>query len=339
MSHPARRGRLIPFICIVILIISACSSPGPIPQTTDAGSDPDASTSADARVCECPGSELLSREHFADWWNQVSTGTSEGWTVPCEDESDFFLNGTCSLVNLQSGRLISSGFSESDDNEWVCELAAPYAQLKGSGRCLRDLPRPDEACECPEIETPRDRIFRVAQAGTIPSQDGASVSVQCPIGSTLLGGSCKELDPPATALIAGGVDPDDHQTWRCSWYYPYTAGSRGTQATAMCLRPPGPDALTGEPVPPEEFEYVIEQGTIPPDDGTLIVDATCQPGDVLVAGGCYIPEPDALQNGVVLMRTGRVDPLFNRPDTWQCGWRNGSSVNLTGIAVATCMKQ
>lgn len=192
---------------------------------------------------------------------------------------------------------------------------------------------------CPDYETPIDRLTYFDQVVSVPARGVGVVSATCPAGSTLLGGGCIGGQPATLGealLVSSGILPEDPQTWQCTWHVP---GDRpiASSGTAVCLTEPGPDAVTGAPVAPEEIEYVFVEETMPANN-TRIVEATCAPGDVLLAGGCHVEDAQVEFANLRLARSTLLPPEDNRPNTWQCAWSNPTSATPTVIATATCMK-
>jgi hypothetical protein len=256
-------------------------------------------------------------------------------------ETDLPISGTCSFSDLgETSFLMGSargGNAVLGFASWAC-FTTPFSfgSLDVATRCVRPLDRTaeiGEGCTCPPIETPRDRIFYVQQAVTIPAGEIAAVAPSCPSGATLLGGSCK-VDYSAT-LLGEGPYPDDPQSWHCSWYA--FNGPEDGEAAAICLNAPGPDAVTGEPITPEVIEYVFAEDVLPAN-GTRIVDATCAPGDTLIAGGCQVADVSLDLANLGLKRIGMATPEDNRPNTWQCAWRNPTATTPKVFAMATCLK-
>ncbi|HWN71409.1 MAG TPA: hypothetical protein VNM90_27410 [Haliangium sp.] len=306
----------------------------------DAPLVPDASP-IDASVCPCPGTEPLSRQHLIDDWEFGTMGNTNAHVAACPMTTDLPIGGACLLSDLTevSGLVGSTregngilGFAY-----WGCiHSTFAFGHIDVAARCVRPLDRTGEipeGCTCPPFETPRDRIFYVQQATTIPAGEITDVAPTCPAGSTLLSGSC-DLDSGA-ALIGHGSYAEDQQSWHCSWYG--LGGVLEGQAAAICLNPPGPDAVTGEPVAPEIIEHVYAEDMIPAN-GTRIVDATCAPGDTLLAGGCQVADLSADLDGLILKRVGMAKPEDNRPNTWQCAWRNPTPTSPKVFAMATCLK-
>jgi hypothetical protein len=295
----------------------------------------------DASVCACPGSELLSRQHLIDVWQFTGTGDILAHLAECPLETDLPIGGACLLSDLGevsglfgSGRIGNTivGFTY-----WGCVHSNfLFGQVDVAARCVRPLDRTGEVaegCTCPPFATPRDRIFYVQQAVTIPAGEIADVSPSCPAGTTLLGGACN-VDYSAS-LIGHGAYPQDPQTWHCSWYG-FNGPDEG-QAAAICLSPPDPDVVTGEHVAPEIIDYVFAEDTLPAN-GTRIVDATCAAGDTLIAGGCQVEDVSVGLEGLILKRIGMVRPEDNRPNTWHCAWRNPTAATPKVFALATCLK-
>jgi hypothetical protein len=327
--------------------IAGCDSSNAVPQTVDASGPADArpesdASPIDASVCACPGTELLSRQHLIDLWEFASPSSSAVVSITdCPMNTDLPISGTCSFYDLgeASGVYGSTrgGNSVLGYASWYCQHS-PFAfgQIDHAARCVRPLDRTGEiaeGCTCPPFETPTDRIFYVQQAVTIPDDETGEVSSSCPAGTILLGGAC-DIDYSAF-LIGQGSYREDPQSWHCSWYA-YN-GTQDGRASAICLNPPAPDAVTGEPVAPEVIEYIFTEDTLPAN-GTRLVDATCAPGDTLIAGGCQVEDPSIGRNGLVLKRIGMAKPEDNRPNTWNCAWRNPTTATPKVFALATCLK-
>jgi hypothetical protein len=326
--------------------MAGCDSSNAVPQIVDAAGpadarlEPDASL-IDASVCACPGTELLSPQHLIDLWEFASPSTAVVAITDCPMDTDLPIGGACMFSDLGQG-IGLFGSARGGNNivgyvSWYCRHS-PFVsgRVDHAARCVRPLDRTGEiaeGCTCPPFETPRDRIFYVQQAVTIPQGETAEVTSSCPAGASLLGGAC-DVDYSAS-LIGQGSYPEDPQSWHCSWY-----GFNGTEqgrAAAICLNPPAPDAVTGEPVAPEIIEYVFTEDTLPAN-GTRIVDATCAPGDTLIVGGCQIADVSGGSDGLVLKRIGMVKPEDNRPNTWHCAWRNPTALTPKVFALATCLK-
>ena len=346
----SRRGRQRPLALHCLLALGsgmvACGSSNTVPQVVDAGKPADAplvpdASPIDASVCPCPGTELLSRQHLLDSWEVGTSGNTNAHIAACPMTTDLPIGGACLLSDLteNTGLLGSAragnglvGFAY-----WGCfHSTFAFGELDLASRCVRPLDRTGgipEGCTCPSFETPSDRIFYVQQAATIPAGEIMDVAPSCPAGTTLLSGSCGVGS--VAALVGQGSFSEDPQSWHCSWYG--LAGEDEGKAAAICLNPPGPDALTGEPVAPEIIEYVFAEDMIPAN-GTRIVNATCAPGDTLLAGGCQVADLSAGLDGLILKRIGMIRPEDNRPNTWQCAWRNPTASTPRVFAMATCLK-
>ena len=326
--------------------IAGCDSSNAVPQLVDAAEPADAprerdASPIDASVCACPGTELLSRQHLIDVWEFASPSDTQVVSIAaCPMDTDLPIGGACQLSDLNE---VSGLFGSTRGGNnilgyayWDCQHSPfRFGRVDHAARCVRPLDRSGEiaeGCTCPPFETPRDRIFYVQQAVTIPANGTAEVTSSCPAGATLIGGAC---DNDTAGLIGQGSYPEDPQSWHCSWYG--FNGTRAGLASAICLNPPAPDAVTGDPVTPEIIEYVFAEDTLPAN-GTRIIDATCAPGDVLISGGCQVEDFSLGVDGLILKRIGMVKPEDNRPNTWHCAWRNPTALTPKVFALATCLK-
>jgi len=345
MSH-LRTGHALAFLLPILgLGLASCGSSSPVPQVNDASIAPDAAlldaAIPDANGCACPGTELLSREHFVDIWDFVDDGYF-GELRRCEVPTDQLIAGGCSFQDPGNGDSLIENTFESDRIRWVCARLSANLFLDFFIRCVRPLDRTGEIgeeCTCPAYETPAERFFYVEQAVTVPAQGVAGVDTTCPAGSTLIGGGCKGGHSGLSGdalVIGGGIRPDDPQTWNCSWHAPGN-GPLSSIATGVCLNAPGPDAVTGESVAPELFEHVNVEETLAPNS-TRIIDATCDPGDTLISGGCHVEDASIEIANLRLKRSSMLRPEENRPNTWQCAWHNRTAASPRVIATATCMK-
>ncbi len=252
------------------------------------------------------------------------------------------ITGGCSFTDLANGDAFTRHDFVLDRTQWICARNSINRNVEVVVRCVRPLDRTGEVkegCECPELETPLDRLTYPEQVFAVPAQGVGGVGATCPTGSTLLGGGCTGGHETATGdafLISGGILPDDPQTWYCSWHAPGN-GSISSSATAICLNAPGPDAVTGAPVAPEVFEHVFVQETLAANN-TRIVDATCDPGDTLIAGGCHVEDADVAFADLRLTRSTLLPPQDNRPNTWHCAWGNPTNATPRVVATATCLK-
>jgi hypothetical protein len=295
----------------------------------------------DAMVCACPGHEPLSKDHLVDAWEITSTSGSQGRT--CSNPGDFLLTGSCVYdAPFSVEELGTIGFQTFDQVVyWICGhtyVIDPSALQHGT-RCITSLPaeaQPPASCECPEIETPGDRLFYVEQLGTVLKGLSLNVEVTCPEGSLLVSGGCTAFatSDGTTDLASAGSLPAAPQTWTCSFRNTSTSGDRSVKANAVCLNPTI-DAITSEVVS-EDIEYVFEPGVLPAD--TLhIVEATCPVGEILVAGGCRLEDVQDVAIGINIVRDGLHQPADNRPNTWQCGWRNDTATTPAVLAMAVCL--
>ena len=338
MSHSRQQHALISWSLLAVVVgIAACDSSTSVPQPVDAAA-------IDARDCACPGTELFSRQHLVDhWYSYPRTDAVRGHALPCVVDTDLSIGGTCLLSYLGDNAYISgatrfesafSGYA----NWWCFHLPFSNGQLDMSTRCVRPLDRTGETpegCTCPAFETPRDRIFYVPQSVIIEQDVITSVNVSCPAGTTRIGGACAMNG--IARLLGTGPYPDDPQTWHCSWHHVPNDLTSDAEASAICLSPPAPDAVTGEPVTPETIEYVFVEETLPAND-TRILSATCAPGDTLITGGCQIADVQLSFKDLQLKGTGQAIPEDNWPNTWQCSWRNPTNLTPKAIAMATCLK-
>jgi hypothetical protein len=188
---------------------------------------------------------------------------------------------------------------------------------------------------CPAYETPADRIFYVPQSVAAQPEQITTVAQACPAGTSLLGGTC-QMDHSEIALVAEGSHPDAPDTWQCSWYNVHLGTVNG-EIAAICMHPPGPDALTGEPVAPETIEYVFQEATLPANT-TFITTASCDRKDTLLTGGCQVDEVSADLIGVELKHIGPAKPHENAPNMFQCGWSNKTAQAHKVHAMAACLK-
>jgi hypothetical protein len=340
MPHPGAGHALAFLLPILGLGLASCGSSSPVPQVNDAAIVRDAGI-PDANACGCPGTELLSRQHLYDIWDSIQYGVLGGLRR-CEVETDQLIAGGCSFQDPGIGDSLVEQTFETDRLRWVCARQTVAVPVDFFIRCVRPLDRTaeiGEGCTCPAYETPADRFFFVEQAVTVPAEGVAGVDVTCPAGSTLMGGGCKGGHDSFTGdalIMSGGIRPEDPQTWHCSWHTP---GDRPLPsiATAVCLNAPGPDAVTGESVAPEVFEHVTVEETLEPRSARII-DVTCDPGDTLVSGGCHVEDARAEFAELRLKRNNALRPADNRPNTWQCAWRNPTDATPVVTATATCLK-
>ena len=329
--------------------VVSCSSSSPVPDVSDA-STPDAAAldaatpdagAPDANACACPGTELLSREHMIDTWGFVREGVI-GEYIGCEQLTDLILAGGCSFLDPGVSDAMAETFLAADRNAWICTRQTVNQAFNVATRCLRPMERLSEVpegCTCPDVETPANRVFYKEQAAVVPAAGVGGVDVTCPAGSTLVGGGCQggHSGFSGDALVMGaGILPDDSQTWHCAWHAP---GNRdlSSNAVAICLNDPGPDAVTGAPVEPETIEAVFTEETLAANN-TRIVEATCAPGDMLIAGGCHVEDAQLANAQLRLTRGNLLPPEDNRPNTWQCAWRNPTASTPRVVAAATCLK-
>lgn len=345
MSHPWQQRTLALLLPILGLGVVNCGSSSPVPPASDASTVPDApppdAAIPDANACACPGTELLSREHLIDVWDYIPYGSSLGLQV-CELETDQPIGGGCSYSEPGLNDSLTEQTITPERTYWVCGRQSIVADVQFFIRCVRPLDRTGEIkeeCACPEYETPADRVIYVDQTATLPGASVGGMEVTCPDGATLMGGGCKGGHDSSTGdalIMSAGMHPDDPQTWTCGWHVP-GAKPLSNIATAICLNPPGPDAVTGESVTPEAFEYVHKEEMLPPNS-PRIVEVTCNPGDTLISGGCYVDDPKLEFADLRLKRSNALRSEDNRPNTWQCAWRNPTAATPRVIATATCLK-
>jgi hypothetical protein len=344
-----RRWRAVVAGCLLLSAGSlGCGPSSAVPQPLDAAATDEDAQSArdaaaiDASVCACPGTELLSRDNFIDVWRlRLEDNGSKARLVDCPLKTDLPISGGCMFHSLTEPAFLS-GYSRIGNPTfgyatWACHTSQFAAGINVGVRCVRPLDRGEataEECMCPEYETPADRIFYVPQSVTLQPSGITTVSPSCPSGSVLLGGSCHA--DHAVKLLGQGPHPDDTQVWQCSWHNTFEGEINGDSA-AICMYPPGLDALTGEPVAPEIIEYVFTEDTLPAN-GTYITSATCDRGDTLLAGGCQLDEVTADLEGLALKHIGLAKPQDNAPNTFQCGWGNPTSLTPKVFVMATCMK-
>ncbi len=96
-------------------------------------------------------------------------------------------------------------------------------------------------CDCPAAEPPlAGRIVIEPQTTSpIPAQSSASAGNACPLGATLLSGSCRiqGAGHDQITLSQSGVDvAGQTQGWDCNWYNPTTTAATGT-VQVICLIP------------------------------------------------------------------------------------------------------
>lgn len=332
------------YLLVACMVVAACDSSNSVPEPADAMLPPDAAA-IDATVCACPGTELLSRQHLSDVWEVFSPNNDPSDATLCEMMTDLPIGGGCRLSDLTDGGFLTyttrPGNAVGVYPAWSCgHVPFLYGSIEVLARCVRPLDRAGEVaegCECPPIETPVDRISFVPQALTVPRDEVGTVTSRCPEGSTLIGGTCSLPFIYGGALLRQSPDPADPQGWRCTWH----ASSGGTidgEASAICLAAPGPDAVTGESVPAEIVARVLAEDTLPAN-GTRIVEATCAPGDTLLTGGCHVDEitPELITD-LRLMVTSPAEVEDNRPNTYQCAWRNSTTLTPTVFTTAICLK-
>lgn len=332
-------------LSITPLGLVSCGSPSPVPGVSDA-SPPDAAPpdagAPDANACGCPGTDLLSREHLIDTWDFVREGIPGGGVFCEQMETDLIIAGGCWFLDPGVSDSMAETFIRAERDAWLCTRQTFNQAFNAAARCVRPVaPAVDvpEGCTCPEVETPAHRVFYKEQAAVVPAQGVGGVDITCPAGSTLLAGGCQggHSSLSGDALVMGaGILPNDPQTFHCSWHVPGT-GDLSSNGVAICLNAPGPDAVTGAPVAPEVIEAVFTEETLTANS-TRIVEATCPPGDTLIGGGCHVEDARIESALLRLTRASLLPPENNRPNTWQCAWRNPTASTPTVIAAATCLK-
>jgi hypothetical protein len=255
------------------------------------------------------------------------------------------LAGSCVRDTLEPEMALSlSGFYQSalTDDGWGCSWRNPRAQLTPltiTVVCLEEadpLPAPPNGCDCLPPQPIEGRIIRVEQVGNLEPMSLEMVSSRCDPGSLLIGGSC--APPPAGSkqpfLFTAGFAPDD--AWQCAWNNP-TDTEYTVSATAICLEPPAPgNALDPEPMADRIVRK--EQITELPAVNSHLQDVTCDPGDFLLWGSCALENPSPDLADVSFFRSGFLDPVQDRPNTWQCAWNNPTDHTPAAIATAVCLK-
>lgn len=334
--------------CLLLLGAAGigCGPSNAVPQPVDAGPVdatpvPDA-PAIDASTCACPGTELFSREHLHDVWKlYLPYNNGRYRLIDCERESDIPIGGACMLYNFAEPTFLTGAARIGNPTfgfaTWACYTSPNYFALDMAARCVRPIDRGEavaEACGCPAYETPADRIFYVPQPVTALPMQITTAAIACPAGTALLGGTCQmDFYMP---LVAEGPPPDNPQAWQCSWYNNFQVEILG-EIAAICLHPPGPDALTGEPVAPETIEYVFQEATLPANS-TFIATALCDRKDTLLTGGCQVDDVSADLIGVELKHIGPAPPHEYAPNIYQCGWGNKTAQTHKVHAMATCLK-
>jgi hypothetical protein len=329
------------------MALSSCGSTSPAPQTHDAAVVPDAPLTdaavpdPDANACACPGTELLSREHLVDVWDSIPDGYIGAYRR-CERQTDRAIGGGCSFKD--EALAVNDSFSqhsfEYDKIRWLCNRQSITVPVDFFVRCVRPLGRPaqlGDECICPDVETPADRIIQVDETILVPARGIGGADVSCPAGSTLIGGGCYGGHDSFTGdalILGGGIRPEAPDTWHCAWHAPREK-PLSSIATAVCLRDPGPDAVTGESVAPEMIEHVHVKQTLAAGE-TRNIDAICAPGDTLISGGCHV-EDARLEIAGLRMKRSSLLPVEDTL-TWQCAWSNQTTGTASVVATATCLK-
>lgn len=94
-------------------------------------------------------------------------------------------------------------------------------------------------CDCPAAEPPlAGRIVWVeSDPVTIRASDLGDVSVGCPDGAMVLGGSCDVVDNNAALTLNESRDGDQRRGWGCTFRNP-SPSDADVVARAVCLVPP-----------------------------------------------------------------------------------------------------
>jgi hypothetical protein len=88
------------------------------------------------------------------------------------------------------------------------------------------------------------------------------------------------------------------------------------------------DCPAAEPPVPERFE-LRENAVVVEPNATTIHGAGCQLGELLVGGGCFLPN---FPTEVALVTSG-----VNKGGNWQCTWKSTAPVAINAFAQAFCL--
>lgn len=204
--------------------------------------------------------------------------------------------------------------------------------------------RPVVSCECPTGDLLAEHFARYSYTDRVSSLATVNRSIHCdPFPDWLLvGGSCS-ASPAGYNISLGhsGVIPDSlGYLWSCRWYDGNWVETTVTTSSLCVIPSATPDMPAECDCPPvQEFRdriYALTSSApFVPDtvDNTLAV--TCEPGDVLLNGGCSTSfDVSALY---LRLTSSGYDP--ENPDAWRCTWSHLGGPEIgTMTATAMCMR-
>ena len=303
--------------------------------------------------CRCPSADTLTEENiirpFARDSFYISTefGWTMGWLAGCQRLGSHLIAGGCMLEDVPDSVLSLQGFYvDPTVPDWECQWTMGQGTnlLTIKTTCIvphepEPLPS-DPSCDCPPVEPIQDRVKRIKRGGQLLGQEPKTIVSTCdgPDDVLISGGCSGEGDSGDSArlrLVSTGPTADG-TGWTCTTYHTDPAADTQPIATAACIRPPSPNTAP-EAVPlRDRINMVTTTATLVAND-ILITDATCNPGDMLIMGGCQLDDPEN-QIGVTMFRTGYAPEPDNRPDTWQCGWKSTKDTDSQATVTAICLE-
>jgi hypothetical protein len=183
-----------------------------------------------------------------------------------------------------------------------------------------------------------DQIWRRPYSTMTSNYSALTIGVRCEEGDRFMGGGCM-LTPfsPVSTLTQGGYQ-SDADVWWCGWNS-RTASQVFLESQAVCLRPSSgeTEALASCECPPVEpvIDRIlhVERGGIVASDSVYRLASTCDPGQLLVGGGCQF-DTGSWSEELTLISSG-----FNADRSeWACTWKNRTFASFAATATATCIR-
>jgi hypothetical protein len=202
---------------------------------------------------------------------------------------------------------------------------------------------PLDHCNCPSGDLLADHFARQSLTRTLHPESGLGHVMSCDALQDWLiaGGSCGHEPFRIVSMNDLGVNVNSIgvYSWYCRWYNHWVLETTAT-ASWLCVNPTGSrDVLAECDCPPvhafrDRLYGVHRSAPLVPEqpDNTLVV--TCEPGDVLLTGGCTTSF-DVSPLHVKLSSAGFE---LEDPDSWKCVWNHtGGLAAGTMRAAVMCM--
>jgi hypothetical protein len=208
-------------------------------------------------------------------------------------------------------------FARDEDNQMIVTAACIDTAVDATAACSRQLD-----------------VSHEVEYAWIPPGGVIDAGARCASG-TLVGGGCSvaPLQEDKIRILRAGMDPADPNRWLCSWRSHDAAEDIAVAVQAFCLEETIPESCAC--CPPLTDSIRVQQETQPLTPGTNRLQATCDPGELLLLGNCMLDGADSATLANVTMFRFGIPP--GDTDTWGCSWNNPDAIPATAIATALCL--